>query len=257
MEPLALIRAIRGAPLTVLVALTMSGQPLGTAQLATLTGYSDKTVTSALLTLQGLGLVQRHGRYQAWLPSSQVGPFLGTGRVEPEIPRFADGCGCSRDDQPLDREEPETTTTAEPAGENDGSGTDLERPAHPSAARSGVVDGGSQPPTLHNGDRRLSAEWLELAGVLVERCATPPALAHRTLARARDDGYYPEYIRYAILRWLAYCLSDHGKTIKNRGAFIASRIAQGLEPPDWFSDPHGDLGRDIRRARAAWEAEDG
>lgn len=238
MEPLALIRAIRGAPLTVLVALTMSGQPLGTAQLATLTGYSDKTVTSALLTLQGLGLVQRHGRYQAWLPTPQAGPFLGTGQVEPEIPRLAHPSGSSGSDHDLDQEEPETTTSTGRTGDQG-------------------VDRGSETSAVHQGPRQLPAEWLELAGLLVERCATPPALAHRALARARDDGYYPAYIRYAILRWLAYCLSDHGKTIKNRGAFIASRIAQGLEPPEWFSDPHGDLGRDIRRARAAWEAEDG
>lgn len=217
MESLALIRAIRGAPLTVLFALAVSNQPLGALQLATLTGYSDKTVIAALRTLQEFGMVQRHGRYNAWLPTHQVRQlFLG---AEPEILRLP--CSSSRDD-------PDTQDH-------------LTQPLQPETRGTG------------NFTTPLPTEWQDLVTLLVERCAAPPTLAMRALAQAHAEDFYPEYIRYAILRWLAYCLSEHGRGIKNRGAFIASRIAHGLEPPEWFTTPKGDLGREIRRAQAAWE----
>lgn len=60
------LRALKGAPLSVLLALQIARQPVGTAWLSRTTGYSDKPVTSALELLVELGLVTRNSRYNAW-----------------------------------------------------------------------------------------------------------------------------------------------------------------------------------------------
>lgn len=67
-KSIVLIRATRGAPLTVLVAMMNIGDPTGANELERLTGITRKTVSKALLILQDLGLVsktpQRINSYQ-------------------------------------------------------------------------------------------------------------------------------------------------------------------------------------------------
>ena len=57
------IRALKGCPLAVLVALVISQQPVSLEWLARITGYSDKPVTQGLKLLSELGYVTRNGRY--------------------------------------------------------------------------------------------------------------------------------------------------------------------------------------------------
>jgi len=101
----------------------------------------------------------------------------------------------------------------------------------------------------------LPEAWQSLADLLVERCGAPPAVARRAIAPAYQAEYYPSHVRYEILRWLAYCLSGHGKSIKNVGAFVASRIATDTPCPAWFCPPTNELGREIQRAEAEWQSE--
>ena len=59
------VLTLKGAPLSCLIILAMAGQPLSAQCLERKTGYSDKIVNKALLTLQDLGMVTRNERY-AW-----------------------------------------------------------------------------------------------------------------------------------------------------------------------------------------------
>jgi hypothetical protein len=57
------LRGLKGAPLSVLIALVLAKQPVGQAWLSMVTGYSDKPVDSALRLLAQNGLVTHNGRY--------------------------------------------------------------------------------------------------------------------------------------------------------------------------------------------------
>ena len=59
------LRALRGTPLTVLVTLLVTSQPVTQRWLCRTTGYSDKTVAQALDTLTTLGHVERTD-YRHW-----------------------------------------------------------------------------------------------------------------------------------------------------------------------------------------------
>lgn len=65
-----LLRALRGAPLTVLAACFILRHAAGPSQLAAATGYSRRTVTTALHALAAAGLIQQHARYHGWLPTA-------------------------------------------------------------------------------------------------------------------------------------------------------------------------------------------
>lgn len=61
-----LIRTIRGAPATILILLMLRGASMTNLEISRWTGYSDKPITTALITLQHLGLVQNNGRAHGW-----------------------------------------------------------------------------------------------------------------------------------------------------------------------------------------------
>jgi len=65
-NPLASLRALKGAPLSCLFALMFSNQPVGKEWLSGVTGYSDKPVAKALNYLLEMGYVTANGRYDAW-----------------------------------------------------------------------------------------------------------------------------------------------------------------------------------------------
>jgi hypothetical protein len=64
------IRALRGAPITVLFALFVAGGQSGTKALCLATGYSDKTVGVALEILSAENLVTHVDRYNGWVLTS-------------------------------------------------------------------------------------------------------------------------------------------------------------------------------------------
>ncbi len=61
----AMLRTLKGSPLSVLMALALTRQPVGSEWLQTATGYSDKSIQTGLNVLVEFGLVTRNGRY-AW-----------------------------------------------------------------------------------------------------------------------------------------------------------------------------------------------
>lgn len=69
---LRLIHTIKGAPATILWLLVLRGAAMTNLEICRWTGYSDKPVTNALITLQHLGLVQDNGRAYGWSLSSGI-----------------------------------------------------------------------------------------------------------------------------------------------------------------------------------------
>lgn len=65
-EQFQLIHTLRGAPATILILLMIRGVSMTNLEICRWTGYSDKPVTTALITLQHLGLVQDNGRAHGW-----------------------------------------------------------------------------------------------------------------------------------------------------------------------------------------------
>ncbi len=72
LNPLASLRALKGAPLSCLFALMFANQPVGKAWLSRMTGYSDKPVAAALDYLFEMGYVTSNGRYESWQINSQA-----------------------------------------------------------------------------------------------------------------------------------------------------------------------------------------
>jgi len=66
-EPLSLLRQLKGAPLSVLFALTIAHQPVGERWLIQVSGYSQNMVRNALGYLNECNLARRNGRYDAWV----------------------------------------------------------------------------------------------------------------------------------------------------------------------------------------------
>ena len=66
-NPLLTVRALKGAPLSCLLALALlGGGPVGEREIITGTGYSQNKVREGLEVLEAAGLVTRQGRYEGW-----------------------------------------------------------------------------------------------------------------------------------------------------------------------------------------------
>lgn len=65
-EQIQLLRSIRGAPATILLLLLLRGSSLTNRELCQFTGYTDKTVSSAMSLLDSLALTQYNGRTSGW-----------------------------------------------------------------------------------------------------------------------------------------------------------------------------------------------
>lgn len=61
----AMLRTLKGSPLSILMALALVRQPVKAEWLQTVTGYSDKSISAGLAVLKEFGLATRNGRY-AW-----------------------------------------------------------------------------------------------------------------------------------------------------------------------------------------------
>jgi hypothetical protein len=229
----AVIRAIRGAPLTVLTVLLLDRErTMGAKEIVAATGYSGPTVADALQTLAAMGLAQNQARYNGWQATAYAWQLL---RGEAEA-----GGGS------------ETRTSCLPSSRCRRHSDDSDPDPDPRSDRRQRRRGEAKTARFPD----LPAEWQDLVELLIHRCAAPKAAAIRAIQHARQAELYPSYVRYEILRWLAYCLSDHGKGIRYPGAYITARIEQELSAPPWFHPPWDDLGREIQCAEAAWQAED-
>lgn len=81
----SMVRGLKGAPISVLVLLALQNQPVGQEYLQRMSGYSDKIVESALLTLLEFGYVVRLARFEWRIagPLSQL-PLM------PDLPETVD-----------------------------------------------------------------------------------------------------------------------------------------------------------------------
>jgi hypothetical protein len=71
-QQIALITALKGAPASILWALILSGSPMGTNELATVTGWSKSQITAGLTKLASLDLAQRMTRFTGWQLTARV-----------------------------------------------------------------------------------------------------------------------------------------------------------------------------------------
>lgn len=66
MVNLATLRALKGAPLSILIAMMIAQQPVGEGWLVTITGYSQNTVRNGCKFLMEIQMIQRNSRYQGY-----------------------------------------------------------------------------------------------------------------------------------------------------------------------------------------------
>ena len=64
--PIASLRALKGAPLSLVIAMKLANQPVGAGWLTSATGYTNATVTRALQVLRELRIAMQLERYNAW-----------------------------------------------------------------------------------------------------------------------------------------------------------------------------------------------
>jgi hypothetical protein len=228
-ELVTMLRALKGPPLSALFALLLSRVALGTNQIADTTGYSAPSIRRALETLAAMGLAGNHGRYNAWLPTARVRQLLFDGadlegeakslRFEAKSFRLPASSSSSLLDPEIDPSDQTTTTTT------------------------GEVKNLPLPP-----------EWSRLYDLLTGQCTTPSALARLAIeaAMARDDP--PALAELDIVTWLDYCRSEQGSGIKYLGAFIGSRLRDGVPCPDWYR-PSDEVYWQIERLRQQVERE--
>jgi hypothetical protein len=64
---LATIRALKGAPLSILIAMLIARQPVGEDWLVTITGYSQNTIRNGCKFLTEIQMIRRNGRYHGYV----------------------------------------------------------------------------------------------------------------------------------------------------------------------------------------------
>lgn len=64
------LRALKGAPLSIIIALFLAKQPVGESWLISVTGYSQNTVRKGCKFLLEAQMIQRNGRYEAYVLSN-------------------------------------------------------------------------------------------------------------------------------------------------------------------------------------------
>lgn len=93
-NPIALLRALKGAAASCLLALAMHGSPATAAWLERMTGYSPNTVAEALQVLLELGLAQRRSRNGGFELAPGARALLsGSGELESDRDALAEGFG--------------------------------------------------------------------------------------------------------------------------------------------------------------------
>lgn len=80
------LRAVKGAPLTIFIAMCIISNQCGEKEIATVSGYSDlKTIRAHLRTLAHLGLVTRVSKYYGWqltYHGSQLALMIGSAELQ-------------------------------------------------------------------------------------------------------------------------------------------------------------------------------
>ncbi|HAF47945.1 MAG TPA: hypothetical protein DCL08_01735 [Anaerolineaceae bacterium] len=109
---LATIRALKGAPLSILVAMLIARQPVGEDWLITITGYSQNTVRSGCKFLTEIQMIQRNGRYHGYVLTNGAKQLTLEQREEGKLKELGEG-------QNLTLPESTTTITLNKKEDND------------------------------------------------------------------------------------------------------------------------------------------
>lgn len=200
-----LASTLRGAPLSCLFVLALHRQPLGNLDLVAATGYGKDTIRAGLHKLQTLGLAEQESRYHGWTLTPQGYQQLNPGQA-----------GLLSE------------------GEN------LALPLRSSSFKDSLKrDSEDQENQLQLLDSEGEKVALDLITILVRECACPTKRARAATLAALSAGNTATDIELDILRWLAYCRSDQGNGIKNRGVFIAAKIERAEPCPADFKPAMG------------------
>jgi len=85
MLTLATLRALKGAPLSILIAMLITNQPVGENWLSSITGYSQNTIRKGCQFLIETQMIRRNERYHGYvLTNGAVQLPLGTAEMERE-----------------------------------------------------------------------------------------------------------------------------------------------------------------------------
>jgi len=204
-----MLRAVRGSPSTIILAMLFFPNLHGEAGLASASGMNRKTVRKCLYDLESLGFVLRGGRYEAWILAPGVrqmvlgedGQESGEGYILPiegyklPFPSSSSSTTCIHDEHELVDSET-TTTRADREGET------LPFPAELESSRRVLLDMG---------------------------CS--PAAAVTGLDAAVARGLSDDQIEACVDGWCVYCASDKGSSIRAPGFLSAKRVGQGVEAP--------------------------
>ena len=200
--PAPALRALRGAPITCLVALMVIGRPATNEEIGDEAGYGASTVENALRILQkhDLALALPNGRHPRWaLPRNS--PQIPMGWLVAQVSRENRDSGSSS----LQLEESQETQ-----------GGQLQLPQVSREKRDSLST--SYPQTA------------ALAAPLV-RAGCPTSTARAAVQAALDDGDAPAAIETQIARWLAYCARPRAATITAPGLFTAAKIRKNEPCP--------------------------
>jgi len=199
------LAALRGAPITILIAMYLIERASGPDELSAVTGYRPSTVSATLQQLALDGWVVNARRYRGWmltpaarqLPAFTRSDLAPPARSENDSSLAVVGSSDSQSDHYL---RPTTTTGAR--SENDSSRRYADFPFRVRALADPIIRAGCDP--------RRACEVVELV---------------------LSDGDSPDAIRDYVARWLAY--RDGGaRGVDNWGRLIARRLEQNAPPPD-------------------------
>ncbi len=273
---IAFLRALKGAPLSVLVALAMFGRS-GTSALEIATGYNTEAVAKALRALAGMGYVENLGRYNGWrLTSAAVQlPLFTPTQLESEVgktdlevgktdfPQGSGGGGLS-DTRALTSNLLTTTTTTWEVGKTDLEVGKTDFPQN--GRRNGTNGNGCHVDNLADASNvPPDSETARIAELLVIRAQCSRKRAQTAVGIALAAGACLPEIEIEIIRWLGW-LEDPKASKQgfvNLPAYIAKKVERREPAPrghvkTWSEDEYriAKLQRDLHPENYTDEAAD-
>jgi len=230
-----LVRSLRGAPWTVLMAMLLLPGPHGVSTLCEATGFSDKTVSRALGDLESLGFVQQHGRYVAYILTAQARQLMLWDTEKIRLPIEAEGepvedaPDSETENLRLEEEEAAPETVADP-GRRKKSVSPSSSSCSPTT---GVGSHASKTTTTTTPNDSPDPQALDppaekALGYLLE-VAVPRQRALHAIQAALRRGWDGEQVLDCVAGWLDYAESPEGASIRQPG-FLALKRLQTLQP---------------------------
>jgi len=265
-----LLRSLKGAPLSVLIAIRLCPGPASLLQLAAATGYERTAVTQAVTGLEMMGFVER-AHYRGWqltraavqLPlwtPCEIGtiapdacPALGAG-VEVDRPPPVEDIrelkavknhfqqnGTEAGDAPEILKAGKNHFQPGDDGSRGGSGgsglinltTEVKEPPPLLQPQEELKAGKNhfQPAEQENAPPPFDDAEQDLLNDLIDLTGCPRRRAEKAVRTALDEGYYTPWLHLQVLYWHAYLHDDRGSNLKNPGYFVAKKLENGEACP--------------------------